>query len=199
MTINSLTGKPLKHYAQDEITKERYVVIALQNDTDPNTCSVVAYDNLDSDLRSELLNAVNSDECQHVPEIWKILDRKFFMSYPNQTMLAVLRALRQIRVVDESRVRIELPGDITMTPKEILDAINQYEAEKNNKQATKFHVSEDGLKTPINSNIIADNEKMKEMENRINSVEDKLNAINSNISELVKALKQTAISDNSGE
>ena len=104
------------------------------------------------------------------------------MSYPNQTMLSVLRALRQIKVVDESRVKIELPGDITMTPKQILDAINQYEAEKNNKQPAKFHISEDGVRTPINTVSNVNNEKMLEMETRINSVEDKLNAINSNLS-----------------
>lgn len=196
MTINSLTGKPLKHYAQDEITKDRYVVIALQNDTDPNTCSVISYDSLDADLRSELLNVVNSDECQRVPEIWKILDRKFFMSYPNQTMLSVLRALRQIKVVEENRVKIELPGDVTMTPKEILNAINQYEAEKNNKTPAKFHIDENGVKTEISA---SNNIKMKEMEGRINSVEDKLNAINSSISELVSALKQSAVSKNSEE
>lgn len=187
MTINSLTGKPLKHYAQDEITKERYVVIALQNDTDPNTCSVVPYDNLDSDMRSELLAAVNSDECQHVPEIWKILDRKFFMNYPNQTMLAVLRALKQIRVVEENRVKIELPNDMVMTPKQILKAINDYEAEKNSKTSSRFHVeSANNMQTSVPQ----DNAKITEMETRINSMEEKLNTINSSISDLVAALKQ---------
>jgi hypothetical protein len=190
MPLNDLTGKPLKHYAQDEVSKDRYVVIALQNDTDPNTCSVVAYDALDSDLRAELIAVVNSDECQRVPEIWKILDKKFFYSYPKQTMLQVLRALRQIKVVDESRVKIELPGDITMTPKQIIDAINQYEAEKSHKTATKFHVSESGVKTPINE---AQDTRINEIETRMTTVEDKLNTINNNIADLVAALKSSAM------
>lgn len=187
--LNNLTGKPLKHYAQDEISGDRYVLIALQNDTDPDTCSVVAYDKLDADLRSELLNVVNSDECQRVPEIWKILDRKFFMSYPKQTMLSVLRALKQIRVVEENRVKVELPGDMTMTPKEIVNAINQYEAEKNNKEVTKFHISEDGIKTPINA---VQDAKINSMESRIDNLENKINSLNSSISDLVAALKQSA-------
>lgn len=190
MPLNDLTGKPLKHYAQDEVSKDRYVVIALQNDTDPNTCSVVAYDALDADLRSELIAVVNSDECQRVPEIWKILDKKFFYSYPKQTMLQVLRALRQIKVVDESRVKIELPGDITMTPKQIIDAINQYEAEKSHKTATKFHVSESGVKTPINE---SQDLRINEIETRMSTVEDKLNTINNSIADLVAALKSSAM------
>ena len=36
MPVSELTGKQLKHYAQDEVSKERYVVIALQNDTNPS-------------------------------------------------------------------------------------------------------------------------------------------------------------------
>lgn len=191
MPLNDLTGKPLKHYAQDEVSKDRYVVIALQNDTDPDTCSVVAYDALDSDLRSELIAVVNSDECQRVPEIWKVLDKKFFYSYPKQTMLQVLRALRQIKVVAENRVKIELPGDTTMTPKEIINAINQYEAEKSHKTATKFHVSDNGVKTPI-TDAVADS-RIDEIETRMTTVEDKLNTINNNIADLVAALKSSAM------
>jgi beta-mannanase len=105
-------------------------------------------------------------------------------------MLQVLRALRQIKVVDESRVKIELPGDITMTPKQIIDAINQYEAEKSHKTATKFHVSESGVKTPINE---AQDTRINEIETRMTTVEDKLNTINNNIADLVAALKSSAM------
>lgn len=187
MPVSELTGKPLKHYGQDEVSKERYVVIALQNDTDPDTCSVIAYDRLDSDLRSELLAVVNSDECQKVPEIWKILDKKFFYSYPKQTMLQVLRALRQIQVIDQSRVRIEITPDMTMTPKEIVDAINLYEAEKSQKTAQKFHVSNEGVKTPLAEN--ANNEEIESMKTRITNMETQINTLNSNISDLISALK----------
>lgn len=201
MPINDLTGKPLKHYAQDEVTKDRYIVIALQNDTNPDTCSVVAYDMLDSDLRSELINLVNSDECQRVPEIWKILDKKFFYSYPKSTMLQVLRALRQIRVVEENRVKIELPGDITMTPKEIVNAINEYEEKKKAKTGTKFHITDDGVKIPLVEAELtsASTTKIEEMETRMTSLEDKINSINSNIADLVSALKSSAVVSKSEE
>ena len=189
MPVNDLTGKPLKHYGQDEVSKERYVVIALQNDTDPNTCSVIPYDRLDSDLRSELLAVVNSDECQRVPEIWKILDKKFFYSYPKQTMLQVLRALRQIQVVDESRVRIEITPDMTMTPKEIVNAINIYEAEKSQKTAQKYQVADNGVKTPIIES--ANSEELETMKTRIANMETQINTISSNVSELISALKSS--------
>lgn len=188
MPLNDLTGKPLKHYAQDEVSKDRYVVIALQNDTDQNTCSVIAYDRLDPDLRSELINVVNSDECQRVPEIWKVLDKKFFYSYPKQTMLQVLRALKQILVVDESRVKIELPGDMTMTPKQIVDAMRMYEQEKSVKTATKFHVSEDGVRTELGHN----DARIDDMETRISGLETKIDSISANISDLINAIKHSA-------
>lgn len=186
MPLNDLTGKQLKHYGQNELTKERYIVIALQNDTDPDTCSVIPYDRLDSDLRSELVAVVNSDECQRVPEIWKILDTKFFYSYPKQTMLKVLQALRQIQVVDQSQVKIEITPDVTMTPKEIVNAINQYEAEKTHKTAQKFHISDDGVKTVVND------EKDKEIESlksELNGVKDQISLLSSSMSELIAALK----------
>jgi hypothetical protein len=196
MPIDDVTGKFLKHYAQDEVSKERYVVIALQNDTNPDTCSVVAYDLLDADMRSELINTVNSDECQHVPEIWKVLDKKFFYSYPKSTMLQVLRALRQIRVVDEKRVKVELPGDITMTPKEIVNAINEYEEKKTAKVGSKFHATDDTVKAPIQTDTVVSNDdtKIKEMESRMLSMEDKINSISSSISDLVSALKASTVS-----
>lgn len=197
MPLNDLTGKPLKHYAQDEVSKERYVVIALQNDTDPDTCSVIAYDYLDADLRSELISVVNSDECQRIPEIWKVLDKKFFYSYPKQTMLQVLRALRQIKVVDEQRVKIELPGDMTMTPKQIIDAMQKYESEKSSKAFSKFKVDENGDKVPLVESM--DNNRISEIENRMTNLEDKLSTINNSIADLVNALKASASVSKDGE
>lgn len=190
MPLNDLTGKPLKHYAQDEVSKERYVVIALQNDTDPDTCSVIAYDYLDADLRSELISVVNSDECQRIPEIWKVLDKKFFYSYPKQTMLQVLRALRQIKVVEENRVKIELPGDMTMTPKEIVEAMQKYEAEKASKSFSKFKVDEDGVKVPLVESM--NDSRINDIESRMTNLEDKLSNINNSIADLVNALKASA-------
>lgn len=186
MPTNDLTGKPLKHYGQDDVTKERYVVIALQNETDPNTCSVIPYDKLDTDMRSELLAVVNSDECQRLPEIWKVLDRKFFYSYPNQTMLKVLGALRKILKVDQNRVKIEISPDMTMTPKEIVDAIHVYEAEKGKKHQT----IETSIATPA---PVAEtsNTEIDEMKTRLNNVEEQIGTLSNNIAELIGALKSS--------
>nr|DAV04698.1 MAG TPA: hypothetical protein [Caudoviricetes sp.] len=186
MTItNPDTGKPLKHYAQDEITKDRYIIIALQNETNPDECSVVKYDALDANMRAELLNAVNSDEFQKVPEIWKLLDKKYFYDYPKQTMLAVLRGLKQIKVVKQNQVRIELPGDITMTPKEIVNAIKQYESEKG-KVLTKFRDTE----TPkVEEAKLA---QMSDIEKRVDNLETKFDTLNNSITDLITAIKQQA-------
>lgn len=186
MTItHPTTGKPLKHYAQNEVTKDRYIVIALQNETDPNTCSVVKYDALDANLRSELINAVNSDEFQSVPEIWKLLDKKYFYDYPHQTMLHILKALHQIKSVEQNLVKIELPGDITMTPKEILDSIKAYEEKKNQKV---FNLNEDKID---NTQVkIENNEKINALESRLGKLENDISSINTSISDLIKVVKQ---------
>lgn len=186
MTItHPTTGKPLKHYAQNEVTKDRYIVIALQNETDPNTCSVVKYDALDANLRSELINAVNSDEFQSVPEIWKLLDKKYFYDYPHQTMLHILKALHQIKSVEQNLVKIELPGDITMTPKEILDSIKVYEEKKNQKV---FNLNEDKID---NTQVkLENNEKIDALESRLGKLENDISSINTSISDLIKVVKQ---------
>lgn len=188
MTVpHPVTGKPLKHYAQDDVTKDRYIIIALQNDTDPDTCSVVKYDMLDTNMRAELIAAVNSEEFQKVPEIWKLLDKKYFYDYPNQTMLTVLRALKQIKVVKQDRVMIDLPGDMTMTPKQMIDAINQYEAQKGGVKTSRFSVEEPAKATTVNT---TNDSRFSEIDNRINKLETTVNSLNSSIADLVSVIKQ---------
>jgi hypothetical protein len=124
--MTSIMGKPLKHYATDRITNQRYFMLALENDTNKNECSVIDMDAMPSELRAELTEIINSDECQRVTDPWKVLDTKFFMDYPKQTILAVLRAKRWIKVVDSDNVLVQLPEDKTMTPKEIAESIREY-------------------------------------------------------------------------
>ena len=64
--ITDENGRVLKHYAQDTVNRKRYVIIALENQTDPNTCSVIDIDALEPDIRAELVALVNSSECQSV-------------------------------------------------------------------------------------------------------------------------------------
>ena len=75
--IVDINGKVLKHYAQDTINRKRYIIIALCNENDPETCSVVNIDDLEPSIRSELVALVNSPEGQSVEEIWPVLDRKY--------------------------------------------------------------------------------------------------------------------------
>ena len=183
--LNSLSGKPLKHYAQDTITRQRYVLIALQNDTDPDTCSVVDIDALDADTRAELLNLVNSDECQRQPEIWKILDKKYFMSYPKATMLNVLQRMKQIKVVKSNQVAVQIVGDQTMTPKQIVDSINEYKSKTTTQGVSKFSMNEQAVVDVENKNAT----EIAEVKNEIASINTQIGALTSSIADLIKALK----------
>lgn len=127
MTIHSIMGKPLKHYASDKTSKNRYIMLALENDQNPDTCVVVDIDSISSELRAELVDIINSDECQSVIDPWKVLEKKFFMNYPKQTIMNVLRNLGKIKVLDHNQVLVHLPNDQTKTPKEIADSIREYQ------------------------------------------------------------------------
>ena len=187
--LSNLIGKPLKHYARDMLTNQRYIIISLQNETDKETCSVVDMDALETDIRSELTNYVNSDECQRQMEIWKLLDRKYFMSYPKATMLNVLKQMRQIKVVKSSQVAIQLPNDQTMTPIELLNAIQQYENQKNAKVGS-FNM--DNVSSNVSNNIENKNaEEILAIKEDVKSINKKIGSLTSSIEELVAALRTT--------
>lgn len=181
MTMNSIMGKPLKHYAIDKNTRARYFMLALENDTDKNTCSVVDMDAMSTEMRAELTETINSDECQRVIDPWKVLDTKFFMDYPKQTMLAVLRALRLIKVLPSDDVLIQLPNDQTQTPKEVMNAIREYNKQKNDKQPQQVIIKQE----------VSEETKKLEEKNAtdIQDLKEKVNTLTSSISELVEALK----------
>ena len=189
--INPETGKPLRHYAQDLVTRARYIIISLQNDTDKDTCSVVDIDALDSDTRAELVNLVNSEECQHQPEIWKVLDRKYFMNYPKQTMLKVLRGLKQIRIVKSAQVAIQCPDDVVRTPKDIIEGLNVYYATKANQgkigMSNPYMPTEMMQTAPVQALPTAiDNQPVNDSE-----IKETVGALTTSISELVKALSES--------
>lgn len=199
--INPETGKPLRHYAQDLVTRARYIIISLQNDTDKDTCSVVDIDALDSDTRAELVNLVNSEECQHQPEIWKVLDRKYFMNYPKQTMLKVLRGLKQIRIVKSAQVAIQCPDDVVRTPKDIIEDLNVYYATKANQgkigMSNPYMPTEmmqtapvQALPTAIDNQPVNDSE-IKEIKEEMTQIKETVGALTTSISELVKALSES--------
>ena len=131
MTVTSIMGKPLKHYAADKNTGRRYFMLVLENDTNRDECSVIDMDAMPSELRAELTEIINSEECQKAVDTYKILDTRFFMDYPRQTVLNVLRAKRWIKVLPADDVLIQLPNDEVRTPKEVMEEIRKYEAFKN--------------------------------------------------------------------
>lgn len=179
------TGKSLKHYAQDAVSRARYIIIALQNETDPDTCSVVDIDALDSELRSELVNFVNSAECQKIPEIWKVLDTKCFMNYPKASMLKVLKALKQIKIVKSAQVIVQCPDDVVRTPKDIIEGLKVYYSQKQNKSFNLDKSEEE------NKQVIEQTQEINELKNEINSIKDNISVLTSSISDLVKALSES--------
>lgn len=199
--INPETGKPLRHYAQDLVTRARYIIISLQNDTDKDTCSVVDIDALDSDTRAELVNLVNSEECQHQPEIWKVLDRRYFMNYPKQTMLKVLRGLKQIRIVKSAQVAIQCPDDVVRTPKDIIEGLNVYYATKANQgkigMSNPYMPTEMMQTAPVQAlptaidNQPANDSEIKEIKEEMTQIKETVGALTTSISELVKALSES--------
>lgn len=199
--INPETGKPLRHYAQDLVTRARYIIISLQNDTDKDTCSVVDIDALDSDTRAELVNLVNSEECQHQPEIWKVLDRKYFMNYPKQTMLKVLRGLKQIRIVKSAQVAIQCPDDVVRTPKDIIEGLNVYYATKANQgkigMSNPYMPTEMMQTAPVQAlptaidNQPANDSEIKEIKEEMTQIKETVGTLTTSISELVKALSES--------
>ena len=189
--ITDMNGKLLKHYAQDTVTRKRYVIIALCNENDPNTCSVVDIDELDSNIRAELVALVNSSECQSVEEIWPVLDRKYFLDYPTATMLKVLRAMRAISVVKSDQVAIQLPGEQTMTPKQVADAIKAYKAKKSGKVEEMYQPEpvEVKVEEPF-SHVPTAKDELAE---KVTSLETKVDALVSSLSALTAALSEQKV------
>lgn len=182
MAVQSLTGKPLRHYAQDTISKRRYIVLALENDNDTNKCTVVDIDSLQANIRAELVEVTNSDECQRQANIWRVLDKKFFMDYPKATMLNVLRSLKQLKEVNSNQVAVQLPNDQTMSPKEIADCIRSYN-EQQSKKSPSLEIDNNSIAVPQN------NDEIDEIKSEIASMKEMFTSMTSMVSELTKALK----------
>lgn len=178
--MNSIMGKPLKHYATDKNTHARYFMLVMENDTNKNTCSVVDMDAMTSEMRAELTETINSDECQRVVDPYKVLDTKFFMDYPKQTMLAVLRAMHLIKVVDSDNVLVQLPGDQVQTPKQIMEGIREYNAK--HKQASN--------QVAMVSENVEETRKLEEQNAQdIKDLKEEVASLTSSVSALVEALK----------
>lgn len=182
--ITDINGKILKHYAQDFVNHKRYVLVSLQNGDDIDSCSVIDIDDLDSNIRSELIALVNSPECQSVKEIYPVLNRKFFLDYPSATMLKVLKAMKKILVVKSDQVAIQVPGEQTITPKDLLKAINEYESKKGiaKKQVFDLNDVEEMSKEPVK------NEEIESIKNDIKSLNEQVSSLVSSLTSLTEAL-----------
>lgn len=185
--LTDVNGKVLKHYAQDTINYKRYIIIALQNETDPDTCSVVDIDDLESNIRSELVALVNSQEGQFVEELWSLLDRKYFLDYPQATMLKILKAMRKILVVDSKQVAVQVPGDKIMTPKDVAEGIKLYKAKKNSFDNVQHGFNPDSDAKPLIEKV-GEKEPNKEVE----ELKSEMKTLNDKVDSLVDVLSKLA-------
>lgn len=187
--ITDENGKVLKHYAQDTVSRKRYVVIALENQTDPNTCSVVDIDALEPSIRAELVALVNSSECQREKEIWQVLDRKYFLDYPQGTMLKVLKAMKQILVVNSDQVAIQLPGEQTMTPKQVSEAIKEFERKRSGNTVVSSFNPEVQEK-PVVQTVVKEepSKEVSELKEGIESLNTKMDSLVNVLSSLAESL-----------
>lgn len=183
--VVDVDNRVLKHYAQDTITHRRYIVIALENETDPNTCSVIDMDALEPDIRSELVALVNSYECQSQIDIWRILDKKFFMDYPKGSMLKVLQAMKQIKVLPCEQVAVRVPSDQMMTAKDVANAIREYKGQG----ATKPVKVDAQPRVETNAETVAQVEPVKPVvTEEMTEVKEGLKEINANLNALAQSL-----------
>ena len=189
MTVMSdITGKPLKHYAADKNTGARYFMLAYENDTNKDECSVIDMDRLSSELRSELTEIINSDECQSELNPYKVLDRKFFYEYPKDTVLTVLRKLRLIQVLNSENVLVQMPGDVQWTPKQIMDGVRVYENKVNNTLRGKDRLlAEKDVELNETKKIESKNaEDIKELKDDLASLKDSIKDLISIVKESKK-------------
>lgn len=184
--MSDITGKPLKHYAVDKNTNARYFMLAYENDTNKNECSVLNMDRLSSELRAELTEIINSDECQHEIHPYVVLDRKFFYEYPKQTILQVLRTLRLIEVKDSENVLVQMPYDNQWTPKQIMEAINGTIEQKN-----KTLRGKDAIIQAKNTELEAVKSVESKNADEIVELKQELSILKDNISELLNIVKES--------
>ena len=188
MGITNMMGKPLKHYAVDKNTRARYFILALENETDPETCSVIEMDKMESELRAELKEIVDSDDCQREVDIWRLLDTKFFMNYPKQTILSVLRALKVIKNVSTEEVLVILPNDTQMTAKEVMSGIREYREKQKQKRLGYISDTENNLQPKLDNKEL---ESVKEEVNNLKEVVSNMATVVSSLKDLISEMKPT--------
>lgn len=187
MGITNMMGKPLKHYAVDKNTRARYFILALENETNPETCSVIEMDKMESELRAELKEIVDSDDCQREVDIWRLLDTKFFMNYPKQTILSVLRALKVIKVLSTEEVLVILPNDTQMTAKEVMTGIREYREKQKQKRLGYISDTEHNFQPKPEDN--KDLESVKEEVNNLKEVVSNMATVVSSLKDLISEMK----------
>lgn len=170
---NNIMGKPMKHYGVDKNTHARYFILALESDQDKDLTTVVDMDSLDSDMRAELDEFIKSDECQRTQNPWKLMESKFFLTNGTYSMMDVLRKLRKVRMVSNEEVLVLLPDNKTMSAKDVLAGIREYNEKR--KENVK--------------NIGASTELQLETSKSIDDLTERVNKMESSIEQILSLLK----------
>ena len=114
------------------------------------------------------------------------------MDYPKATMLKVLKAMRKILVIKSDQVAVQLPGEQTMTPKQVHDAINAYKSQKKEVVHQTFNPVETEevaeIKSVVQDSVKTESSDLSELKEGISSLDKKMGALLDSLSALTGAL-----------
>lgn len=190
MSITNMLGKPLKHYAVDKDGRTRYFILALENETNPNECSVIEMDKMDSELRAELKDIIDSDDCQREVDIWRLLDTKFFMNYPKQTILSALRALKVIKTMSSDDVMVLLPNNTQQSAREVMSGIREYREKQRQKRLGYISETQSEVQTKDQPQKNEELEKVKEDVSKLTENMQQLNSSLEQLTSLIISMKE---------
>lgn len=143
-----------KHYAIHNITNKRLILLCVENERQRGTTIAVAYDELDAETRAELIQIIDSPECQAVKDSWTVLSKKIFMEHPQYTALDYLTKCGFAKTYPVEELTVYLTSTPSATSKmpltKLIQQINDYEAERFSKAQTTPFVD---FTAPVNNDV----------------------------------------------
>lgn len=112
----------IKHVGINKTLGTRYVVVFREVPNDPSNCLIVESDSLNALVQDNLMNAIESSECQTASHLGEALARKTFATGEN--MLQYLHTNGLMRKVPVDEVILTPNPGTKVSLKEINDIIN---------------------------------------------------------------------------
>lgn len=112
----------IKHVGINKTLGTRYVIVFREVPNDPNNCLVVESDGLNALVQDNLMNAIESSECQTATHLGEALARKTFATGENMLQYLHLNGLMR-KVSVEDVILTPTPGT-RVSLKEVNNIIN---------------------------------------------------------------------------